>query len=117
MILADTSVWVDHFKRGNSHLAALLGSNRIVIHPFVIGELALGGLVRRPDALLLLTRLKAVGATPHDNVLMLVSSHRLDGAQIGWVDAHLLASCLDAKAQLWTLDKRLAATSRRLAVA
>jgi len=44
MILADTSVWIDHFRRGNPRLEALLDERAIVIHADVIGEPACGTL-------------------------------------------------------------------------
>lgn len=44
MILADTSVWIAHFRGKESRLAPLLDGEQVVIHPFVIGELALGKL-------------------------------------------------------------------------
>ena len=42
MVLADTSVWIDHFRRGDQQLARFLDLGEVVMHPFVIGELALG---------------------------------------------------------------------------
>jgi predicted nucleic acid-binding protein len=42
IVLADTSVWVDHFRRGDPELAGLLERGDVVTHPFVVGELMLG---------------------------------------------------------------------------
>ena len=47
MVLLDTSVWIDHLRRGNSRAAALLGAGEVACHPLVIGELACAGL--NPD--------------------------------------------------------------------
>jgi predicted nucleic acid-binding protein len=49
MILPDTSVWIDHFRGGEKTLAGLLHREDLLLHPFVIGELALGYLPRLPD--------------------------------------------------------------------
>lgn len=115
MILVDTSVWVDHFRRRNPILVALLDQASVATHPFVIGELALGQ--RRPDDLIaLLTDLPAAGVVPHDDVLALVDRQALAGSGIGWVDAHLLASAAVERLPLWTLDRRLAATAGRAGV-
>ena len=115
MILVDTSVWVDHFKRRNTTLAALLERAAVATHPFVIGEIALGQ-QNRDDVIGLLADLPAVGVIPHEDVLTLVKRRALAGAGIGWVDAHLLASAVVDRVPLWTLDRRLAATAGRLAV-
>ena len=47
MILVDTSVWVDHFRRASAGLAALLAARVVMVHPFVVGELACGELPQR----------------------------------------------------------------------
>jgi hypothetical protein len=44
MILADSSIWVDHLRRKDATMEARLGERIIVIHPFIIGEVALGHL-------------------------------------------------------------------------
>ena len=41
MILVDSSVWIDHLRRGDARLAELLSAGQVLPHPFVIGELAL----------------------------------------------------------------------------
>lgn len=47
MILADTSVWIDYLRKTDALLASLLNTVQIVIHPFIIGELACGNLKNR----------------------------------------------------------------------
>lgn len=59
MILVDTSVWVDHLRSGDPGLGALLESGRVLMHPFVVGELACGNLHRRSEVLSLLKALPA----------------------------------------------------------
>ncbi|GEM_PF-1749053 len=39
MILVDTSVWIDHLRRGDAHLMITLLAGQVLIHPWVIGEL------------------------------------------------------------------------------
>ena len=117
MTLVDTSVWVEHLRRGNAELARLLGRADVLTHPFVIGELAIGNRRRRAEILGLLARLPAAPVGAHDEVMALVEAQRLAGSGIGWVDAHLLASARLAPARLWTLDGRLKAVAGRLKVA
>jgi len=47
VILVDSSVWVDHLRSGDATLARLLNDGRVIAHPFVVGELALGSLRQR----------------------------------------------------------------------
>lgn len=118
MILADTSVWIDHF-RGRLHtLGAELERGEILIHPFVIGELLLSGIHRRPGAVEELRRLPAVAMPQADETAALIVNASLDGCGIGYVDAVLLASVrLHSGAWLWTLDRKLRAVADHLSIA
>jgi predicted nucleic acid-binding protein len=116
-VLVDTSVWVDHFRRGNDALAARLWEGAVWTHPFVIGELACGYLERRREILSLLSALPHVPLLEHGEVLAFVEARALMGRGIGWIDAHLLASATLGRLPLWTLDRRLAAAARRLRLA
>jgi len=107
MILVDTSVWVDHLRKGSTRLAELLNKDQVLIHPFIIAELSLGSLRNRAEVLSLLSRLTAVPVAEHDEVMATVDTHRLAGTGIGWVDAHLIASALLANASLLTNDRTL----------
>jgi hypothetical protein len=104
MILADTSVWIDHFRRGNRAFAGFLAAGVILAHPFVSGELACGNLKNRATILSDLEALPAAHVATHAETLHLVNSRRLFGRGLGWIDAHLLASALISNCRLWTLD-------------
>lgn len=108
MILVDTSVWIDHLRRGNADLAAALEHGLVVCHPFVIGELACGNFANRAEVLALLGKLPTVSVATDAEVLMLIERRRLMGRGLGYVDAHLLASAAIGSVTLWTLDTRLA---------
>ena len=117
MILVDTSIWVDHFRRPNAEMIERLTARDVLIHPFVIGELACGTL---PDRAVLqrLDDLPQIVQATHDEVLLLIESQRFMGRGIGYVDTHLLASVIrDGSASLWTRDRRLAQISEELGVA
>ena len=117
IVLADTSVWVDLWRHGNPRLARLLEQNRVVVHPFVLGEIALGAITPRAQVLRDLQALDAPRVAEHDEVLELIERTPLWGRGIGWVDAHLLASALLDRLRLWTTDRRLAVVARDLGVA
>ena len=113
-MLVDTSVWVDHFRHGDTALSNLLTRDEVECHPFVVGELACGSLHRRSEVLSLLQSLPQVPVGSHTEVLTFVEGNRLMGRGIGWIDAHLLASASLAGSLLWTRDRRLAEIARAL---
>ena len=117
MILVDTSVWIDHLRRGNSALVSRLERTEVVCHPFVLGEVSLGSLRRRNEILALLSELPMASRVNDHDVLALVSRLDLAGRGIGWVDAHLIASAIVDQIPLWTLDRRLALAARAANVA
>ena len=118
MILVDSSVWIDHLRTGESTLVELLNSNRVLIHPFVVGELACGSLNNRKMVLSLLQDLPEVQVATDEEVLFFIERHGLMGRGIGYVDAHLLAAVvLDGAAHLWTRDKRLCALAESMRLA
>jgi len=57
VILIDTSVWVDHLRAREPRLSDLLERFEVVMHPFVVGELALGTMQEREPILTLLRAL------------------------------------------------------------
>jgi hypothetical protein len=108
VILVDTSVWVEHLRRGLPRLATLLQEGKVLIHSWVIGELACGNLRNRADALELLQGLPAAVVASDQEVLLMIKQNQLMGRGIGYVDAHMLASAKLSHCQLWTQDRRLA---------
>lgn len=115
MILVDTSVWVDHLRRGDARLVELLESGAVLMHPFVIGEIACGSLADRQTVLDLLQDLPFAVVAEADEILRFIDSQRLHGHGIGYVDVHLLASvALTDGTALWTRDKRLHAVAGAL---
>jgi predicted nucleic acid-binding protein len=117
MTLVDTSVWVDHLNNADPGLQKMLNAGRVLIHPFVIGEIACGSLRSRRQTLGLLAALPQVSVASHSEVLYLLESHRLGGAGIGWVDAHLLAAVkISGLAKIWTRDRALRGAARSLKI-
>lgn len=118
MILVDTSIWIDHLRIGDPKLGALLQDAQVLVHPWVIGELALGQLSRRSEILGLLGNLPQAKVATDAEVMTLVETAHLFGLGIGYADAHLLAATrLTTDAGLWTGDKRLAAAATDLGIA
>ncbi|MGK9171223.1 type II toxin-antitoxin system VapC family toxin [Inquilinus limosus] len=118
MILIDTSVWVDHLRAGDEKVAALLDASRVLAHPFVIGELALGHLRQRQTILSALQDLPQAAVATDAEVLTFIERYALAGSGIGYVDVHLLAATrLTSGSALWTRDKRLSGVAERLSLA
>jgi len=108
MILADTSVWIDHFRSGNRELQKALNQGQIVIHPWIVAELALGSLRDRAKTLAILDLLPHVNVAQTSELRLVIEARHLYNLGIGLTDAHLIASVfLNAPTQLWTQDKRL----------
>ena len=116
-VLVDTSVWRRYFGGTASvrRLGDLLDEDgAVIVHPFVVGEMVLGGLSSLEEALF--ARLPSAGMVPHREVLDFVRRRRLMRRGIGWVDAHLLASALTSSAVLWSIDADLRAAATDLGV-
>ena len=118
MILADATVWVDHFRSGDKKLAEHLGAGAIVMHPFVIGEIALGHLNPRGTILHMLAQLPGITAVTDSEALAYIDQRKLIGRGVGYIDVHLLAAVqLTPGPGLWTRDKRLRAVAEELGLA
>ena len=118
MILVDTSVWIDHLRKGSTLLDSLLLNSAVLIHPFVIGELACGNLHNRRQILNLLGDLPASRVADDREVLFFIEHNELMGRGIGYVDAHLLASVsLSSPSRLWTVDRKLKDVATSLGMA
>jgi len=111
MVLVDTSVWVDHLRRGDARLAELLDADEVACHPFVIGELACGRIRNRDEILSLLAALLSLPKAADDEVLAFIERRGLMARGLGFIDVHLLAACALANVPLWTRDSRLAAVA------
>jgi predicted nucleic acid-binding protein len=115
VILVDTSVWVQHLRALDQTLARLLDLGLVLMHPFIVGELALGTLRNRDVILSSLQALPQARAAGSDELLHFIGRNELYGSGIGYVDAHLLASArLTDGAKLWTRDKRLESIAEHL---
>ncbi len=117
MILADTSVWIDHLRSGNQEMRKRLNRGEIVIHPFIIAELALGSLRERAKTLALLDLLPQVRIPQLVEVRLMIEARRLYSLGIGLTDAHLIASIfLNSYTLLWTRDKPLRKVAEALGI-
>jgi predicted nucleic acid-binding protein len=118
MILVDTSVWIDHLRASDERLTQLLVAGQVLVHPFVIGELALGNLRNRDTLLGALQDMPQAAVATESEVLRFIGQQNLFGLGIGYIDAHLLAAVMLVPGSLlWTRDKRLLTASVQLGIA
>ena len=118
MIVVDANIWIDHLRTADATLSRLIQRRRIVIHPYTIGEIALGSLANRDKVLDDLALIPSAPVAESQEMPAFIKRHALFGTGIGCVDSHLLASAmLLENGTIWTRDKRLHAIADRLGLA
>jgi predicted nucleic acid-binding protein len=115
VILVDTSIWIDHLRHGDERLSEMLDRGEVLMHPFVVGEIALGNLLNRKTLLDTLQNLPQATIADNVEVMQFIERQSLFARGIGYLDAHLLAATrLTSDTLLWTRDKRLLAVATAL---
>jgi predicted nucleic acid-binding protein len=117
LILVDTSIWIDHFRSANRLLSELLDQEQVLVHPFVLGEIACGNLKNRKEIVALMQALPRAPRADDDQIPFFIEQRALMGRGVGLIDIHLLASCLMQPCLIWTADKRLQTVARELETA
>jgi len=108
VILADTSIWIDYLRGKAPGMRSLIEAGKIVMHPFVAAEIALGSIQDRRKILAMLDMLDQVDVAHLNEVRRMVEAQSLFAKGIGLTDAHLVASCLITPGtRVWTRDIRL----------
>jgi predicted nucleic acid-binding protein len=117
-IIVDSSVWIDHYRSRDEALVALLRREDVVMHPYVLAEIALGHMKQREERLSNLRELPTADVARDEEVLNLIEEQQLYGSGLGFVDAHLLASArLTLRTFVFTRDKQLLRVARKLGIA
>ena len=117
MILADTSIWIDYLRGHKPEMQPLLVTGKVVMHPCIVAEVALGSLKNRNRTFALMESLWQVNVAELHGVRHMIEAHSLYSNGIGLTDAHLIASCLITPGiQLWTRDARMRQTASRLGI-
>ena len=114
LVLADTSIWITHFRVGQNHFIELLEQGLISCHPYIIGELACGSLKNRTEIIKLLEALPTVNVLEHSEVMDFLDSRKLMSIGIGYVDVHLLGASLLSDTPIWTFDRSLVKAAKSL---
>jgi len=118
MIVADTLFWINHWKVANLDFTRRLLDGDVVMHPFVLGELALGSIKNRTRTIADLNDMTALDPASHDEVMYLIETRQLYSRGVGYVDLHLLAAALaHGSVKLLTTDIRLGKAAEQLGIA
>ncbi len=117
MIVVDTSIWVEHFRNPSKPFAALIAEGGIALHPYVLGELALGGFPTNGLAADELAELPAAPISSASEVLAFIGWAELARTGLGYVDAHLLVSARLSRGRVWTNDQKLSQQASRFGLA
>jgi predicted nucleic acid-binding protein len=117
MILADSSIWIDHLRHRDEKMIQLMETVSLLVHPFIIGEVALGHVKNRDVILAEMSQFQQSVLATDTEVLQLINRMSLMGTGLGLIDVHLLGSVLvTIDAKLWTRDKKLAAVADSIGV-
>ena len=115
-VLVDTSVWIKHLRESDKNLVRLLEQGLVVCHPFIIGELACGGIKNRHEIFNLLNDLPSSDVLDHHDIMEFIEHRKIMNKGIGYVDVHLLGSALVSESPLWTFDKALRKIANQLSI-
>jgi len=119
LVLADTSVWVAHFRRADPALQSLVAMDQLLCHPLIVLELACGTPpAPRQRTLGDLKKLRQAVVATTDETIALIEREQFHDSGCGAIDMALLASVLlTPDSLLWTIDKNLDALATRMGVA
>ena len=120
MILVEPSVWIRYLSNRApfaNTLDQILDNEEALGHEFIFGELLVGDNGGRTALLSSYALIPHLNRLPHSEVVEFARSRKLLGLGIGWIDIHLLAATIVAKAQLYTADQRLFEVAKSLGVA
>lgn len=112
MIIVDTNAWVSFFKgeKKARHIQDMIIEDRVAMHPYIYGELLLGGLAEKARSLLL--AIEPVNVIHQEAVFSFILKNRMKIRGIGWVDVNILISALSYKHRVYTFDENLTKVSR-----
>jgi hypothetical protein len=93
-VVVNTSVWFEFFKGGCTELSILLNKDKVLIHPFIIGQLTCGTPPKRQQTLNDLSLLSNCVEAHQVDVLQFIEINKLFGLGCVFVDLTLLASTI-----------------------
>jgi predicted nucleic acid-binding protein len=119
VVIVDTSAWIDLIRGLPTPVEELLGQNRIVLHPFVFGELMLNGLPSSgPFSAAAFAKIAPAPVASTAETTAYIGWAKLAGMGVGYVDTHLLVSAkLLSGGCILSQDRNLRLQAERLSLA
>lgn len=107
MVIPDTNVWISFFKgeKKAQWIKDLIIDDGVVLHPYIYGELLLGGIASRAESLM--DVLKRTEIVEHETMYRFIKENKLHSRGVGWVDVNILASALAEQHRICTFDANL----------
>jgi predicted nucleic acid-binding protein len=113
MIIPDTSVFIEYFRRGEpyySWLAKLMDGNRVMAMAGVFGELLQGAKNQKEQATIL-EYWRHLPKFPEQDLLINAGlesgKNRWSSRGLSLIDAAIIIHARETQSQVWTLDKKL----------
>ena len=117
-VLPDTNIWIQHLRTSDKVLCDILEYNFVVMHPLVIGELAVVDYPHRRGMLSDLATMPMTYDITMEETLHFVAERKLYSKGIQWNDAVILSSILLTDGvKLWTRDRKLRELAEAMGVA
>lgn len=113
MIIIDTSVWISFFKGENKALEVKnhIIENNVILHPFILGELLLGGVSSKTESLIL--SLPTSRVFEYETIFEFIKKYKIQKSGLGWVDVNIIASAMGENYKILTFDKKLSELCRK----
>ena len=111
-VLIDTSAFVDFIRHGDDVIEMLFKEKIAYIHPFVAGELLLGGYPKDSRIMELILKRKEPMTISTNSIEMMIDRTNAVNKRIGLIDCYLIAACMSESMKLYTKDKNLAALAK-----
>ena len=113
MIILDTSVWIEFFKKNEPYFKAvqsLLNENKVLTSEVIFSEL-LQGARSENERTILLDYWNNLPKFSTDGILiragLAASTHKWPSKGIGLIDSTIIQLAKETSSQIWSLDKKL----------
>jgi len=112
MILLDTSVWIEYFKRNEDYkliIDNLLREKKVLAFDFIFGELLQGAREQEKAKIISIWEIlpKVTMNGIGFNAGMYSMENKLWEKGIGLIDCAIIYATIESKSLLWTLDKKI----------
>lgn len=112
MILLDTSIWIEYFKRNEDYkliINNLLREKKVLAFDFIFGELLQGAREHEKAKIIniweILPKVNIIGIGFYAGMYSI--EYKLWDKGVGLIDCAIIYATIESKSLLWTLDKKI----------